>query len=99
MGNEYMKKAAVAAELGCDYFRMDRAKNNMLAFQIEEEAGIRFYAGTGDEFVMTQEKYLIAVTANSCEAIRKEIMLGKDAYGFVGTVTNMWYADGYMKIV
>ena len=71
----------------------------MLAFQIEEEAGIRFYAGTGDEFVLTKEKYLIDVTANSCEAIRKEIMLGKGAYGFIGTVTNMWYSDSCMKIV
>lgn len=100
MGKEYVEKAVAAMNLDCEYICIDKEKHNMIVFQIEEKEGFGFYAGTGrDEFVMTKEKYLICVTANSCEAIRKEIMLGKDAYGFVGTVTNMWYADGFMKIV
>ena len=97
---EYAKKAVAAADLDSDYICIDEAKNNLIVFQIEEKDGIRVRVGTvPDEFVLTKEKYLICVTANSCEAIRREIMLGKDAYGFVGTVTNMWYADGFMKIV
>lgn len=95
-----MKKAVAAMDLDSDYICIDKEKHNLIIFQTKEKEGFGFYAGTGvDEFVLTKENYLICVTANSCEAIRKEIMLGKDAYGFIETVTNMWYADGYMKTV
>lgn len=94
---DYQKNLS-AKSVGCRYYIHLHDDESLLVSLKENERS--FYVGNfGDEFIVTKENYLINVSANSIEALIKEVERGKSAVGYIGMVKRLWFTKGMEELV
>ena len=94
----YKEKEITALKCGCkEYLLLNGDEYIIFLFT---DKGMKVCMPRSDEeFVITAENHLICVTGNSNYVIELEVLRGKSAVGYVGTIDAMWYAGDLTKIM